>query len=812
MPELLQNLRFAGRSLLRSPGYTAVAVLTLGIGVGAATALFSVVHGVLLRPLPYPEPDRIVQVWEVGAEGNQGSVADPNFSDWLEQSRSFAGMAQFQSAPMSITGGSEPVRRMLAIVSADFFRVMGVHPALGRGFTAEEQQQGGPPAVIVSHALWRDQLGATPDLGSRTLSFAGSVYQVVGVMPAGFDFPDGAELWQPRELLPVLTSRTALNWRVVARLADGVTLARAQQELSAISRGLGELHSGAIWLADAALVPLQEQLVGKVRPTLLVLLGAAGFLLLVAVANVTNLSLARMTARQREIAVRVALGASLRRLLGHTLSESLALSLAGGLLGVLLAGVGLRLLLASEPGSLPGAADIGLSPAALAFALAVVVLTTLAIGLIATVRAGGSDLRSGLASGDRSRTDGTSSRRIQDALVAAQVALTFVLLVGAGLLGRSVNRLLDVDLGFRTHGVVTLSLSHSTPRDHTLGELHHVMVTRLRAIPGVDEVGGSNRLPLTWGGADGTFIIQNQPGEIASFDDWGALSGNPERTGHAGFRVASEGFFRALGIPLLRGRLFDDGDVFDAAHVAVINEALASTRWPGEDPIGKLINFANMDGDFRPMEIVGIVGNVRDPAIDGDPEPAVYAAYRQRPRQTAEFTYVLTGSGGTAALSAAARRAAFEVAPDAPPRIRTIEEVVAEPLATRRFSLILLAVFGTTALLLAAMGIYGVVSYAVTQRRRELGIRIALGAMRGRVVRLVVRRGATLAAVGITVGVAAAFGLTRFIAAQLYGVDTHDAVTFAAASIFLLVIAVAASYIPAQRAATVDPMVALRED
>lgn len=812
MRTFFHDLRFTVRSLGRSPGYTVVVVLTLAIGIGAATALFSVVHGILLRPLPFPESDRIVQVWEVDDRGNQLNVTDPNFADWAEQSRSFAGLAQFQSAPQSIVGGDESVRRMVAAVSRDFFRVMGVQPLVGRGFVPDEQQPGGAPAVVVGHAFWQDQLGGEPDLSGRTLSFGDAVFQVVGVMPPGFEFPYGVELWTPRELRPSLPSRTAHNWQVVGRLADGESLGRARHEMTGISRALHERYGDDITLVDAALIPLQEQLVGGVRPTLLVLLGAAGFLLLVAVANVANLSLARAAARRRELAVRVALGASGWRILGPTLTETLTLSTAGGLLGVLFAGTGLRALLALEPGNLPRADEIGLSLGALGFALAASVLTALVLGLLAAARAGGADIRDGLASGDRTRTGGVSARRVQSGLVTAQVALTFVLLVGAGLLGRTIVRLLDVDLGFRTDGVVAMSLSHSGPTDQALGELHHALITRLRSEPGVVEAGGANRVPLMWGGSNGTFLIQSHPGEIASFEDWGALSRVPERTGQASFRVASDGFFRALDIPLVRGRLFEEGDAFDAPHVAVINESLARARWPDEDPLGKLINFANMDGDMRPMRVVGIVGDVRDFAIDAPPGPTVYAFYRQRPRPTSEFTYVVAGPGGAAALSAAARRVATEVAPSAPPRLRTIEEVVATPLAPRRFTLVLLVAFAGTALLLSALGIYGLISYNVTRRRREIGIRIALGAVGERVLGMVVRQAATLALVGVGVGIAAAVGLTRFIASQLYGIDANDTATFAAAVSFLVVVAVVASYIPARRAARVDPMVALREE
>jgi putative ABC transport system permease protein len=811
MTTLFHDVRYAVRTLARSPGYAVVAILTLGIGIGAATALFSVVHGVLLRPLPFPQSDRIVHLWEVDSRGHLVRVTDPNFADWSDQSRSFTGLAQFQVVPQSVVGGAEPVRRMVGTVSRDFFRVLGVQPVIGRGFAADELQVGGAPAVVVSHGFWQDQLGATAELSSQTLSIGDAVYQVVGVMPQGFAFPDGADLWKPRELLEPLPSRTAHNWHVVARLAAGVSLERARQEMTAISSALKERHGDDIWMVDAAVIPLQEAVVGGVRPILLVLLGAAGFLLLVAVANVMNLSLARMAGRRRELAVRAALGASRARLLGLTMSEALTLSAAGALLGVVLAGAGLRVLLAVEPGSLPRSAEVGLSLGAVAFAVALALLTAIGLGLLAAGRAGGAAPRDGLSGADRARTRGVPARRAQNTLVAAQVALTFVLLVGAGLLGRSIVGLLHVDLGFRTDDVVAMSLSHSA-RDQALGELHHVLIDRLRAEPGVDEVGGSNRVPLLWGGSNGTFLIEQFPGEIASFDDWGALVRVPERTGHANFRVASAGYFRALEIPLVRGRLFDDGDSFHAPHVALINESLANSRWPGEDPIGKLINFANMDGDLRAMMVVGIVGDVRDLAIDAPAGPTVYGAYRQRPGPTSEFTYFLAGQADAANLSATARRVAAEVAPDAPPRLLTIEEVVATPLAPRRFTLFLLGVFAAAALLLSALGIYGLVSYGVTQRRREIGIRMAVGAARAQVLGMVVRQGAGLALVGVGIGIAAALGMTRFIAAQLYGVETTDTATFAAAVAFLLALAAAASYVPARRAARVDPMIALREE
>jgi putative ABC transport system permease protein len=810
MHTLLQDLRYAFRTLRKSPGFTAVAVLTLALGIGAATALFSVVHGVLLRPLPYPQPERIVQLWQLNDQELRAPVSDPNFADWAAQSRSFAALAQYRWGMASVVGGNEPVRAPTAAVSRDFFAVLGVQPVIGRIFVPEEQQQGGAAAVLVGHAFWQTQLGGSRDLAAHTLGFGDAAYTVVGVMPPGFDFPDGATLWTARELLPVLPARTAHNWHVVGRLRDGVGVAVAQQELSRVSRELKQQHGEDTWMADAAVVPLHEEVVGRARPVLLVLLGAAGFLLLVAVANVTNLLLARMTSRQREMSVRVALGASRWRLAQQTLAESLALCLLGGALGVLVAHAALGALLSAEPGNLPRADEIAVSAGALGFALGIAVLAALVLGLLGALRASQADLRGGAALRERASSGAVSTQRLQNGLVATQIALTLCLLVGAGLLGRTLRQLLAVDLGFRTESVVALSLAHSGVDGERLGRLHDEIVARLRAMPGVEEAGGSNRVPLTAGGADGTFVIQSHPTEVSGFEDWNALSRIPERNGYAVFLRASDGYFRALGIPLLQGRFFDERDGADQPHVAVISESLARGRWPDEDPLGKLINFANMDGDVRPMTVVGVVGDVRDRAIDAPPQPTVYASSRQRPSQTATFSYVLSGPVGAATLAQAARQVAAELAPNAPPRIRTLEEIVATPLAPRRFTLLLLAVFGATALLLAALGIYGLTSYSVSQRTRELGIRLALGAAGGRVLAMVVRQGAVLALLGIGVGTAVAFVLTRLISSQLYGVEATDPLTFAGAAAFLAIVATAASLVPARRATRVDPMIALR--
>jgi putative ABC transport system permease protein len=812
-----RDLRLSLRMLRRAPGFAAMAVLTLGIGIGAATAIFSVVDGVLLRALPYPEPDRIVQLWHIGEEGQRGAMSNPNYEDIARQSRSFAALAQYgKGGTFTVLGASEPVRARTMGVSRDFFRVLGVRPVLGRGFVAEEQQEGGSPAAVVSHAFWERYLGADPNFSERVLRIDGRPIPVVGVMPPGFSFPEGAELWFPSELNGREPSRTAHNWSVIGRLRDGVTPEQAGAEVSAIARALKAQYGSDTWMYDAALVPLHEQIVGKVRPVLLVLLGAAVFLLVIAAANVGNLLLARLTVRSHEIAVRFALGAGRGQVARQLLAESLTLSLAGGAVGVGLALLWVRLLRVLAPPNLPRIDSVRVDWRVLAFAVGVCVLIALALALAATFRGTRGDLRRALSEGQRTQAGGESGQRIRDGLVVVQVALTLVLLVGAGLLGRSLTRLLAVDAGYRTEGALVLDLALPYPQDEgdelRLIAFHHRLFSDLRRIPGVEQVGAINAFPLGGNYSSGRFLIQTHPDEVRDFEDFGRLMDDPSRSGDAGFRVANAGYFRAMGIPVIRGRLFDERDHPDAPHAAVISESLARTRWPGEDPIGKLIQFGNMDGDMRPLTIVGIVGDVRERGIDAEPQPVLYANLAQRVGSAGHVNIVLRTPADPAAAIEPARRVLREIDPEVPPRFRTLEEIFARSLAERRFSLLLLGAFAGTALLLAMIGIYGIISYLVAQRTREIGIRIAFGARVGDVLRLVVRRGVALTLAGIGVGLLAALGLTRLLASLLYGTSTTDPAAFGGVVLVLLIVAAGASYLPARRAARVDPIVAMRAE
>ncbi|HSK80542.1 MAG TPA: ABC transporter permease [Thermoanaerobaculia bacterium] len=818
MDHLFQDLRYALRQLGRAPGFTAVAILTLGLGIGATTTLFSVVHGVLLRALPYPEPDRIVRVFEVGKDGTRpAQMSDPNFSDLSEQNRSFEGLAQFQTMLVSVSGGNEPARVMSAQVSREFFRVIGVQPLLGRIFHAGEQREGAAPVALVSYGYWQRYLEGDRDLSGRTLTYGDDVVSVIGVMPPEFGFPEGADLWIPRERERMNLSRTALNKKVIGRLAAHVPIERAREDLKGIARRLKAQYGDDTWMTDAEVIPLHEELVGRTRPALLLLLGASGLLLLIACANVVNLLLARAASRQRELAVRLALGAGRARLTQQFLTESLLLALLGGALGVLVARWGVDLLRGLKAGNLPRLDEIRVDGGVLLFALAVSVVVAVGLALLASWRATGDGMRA-VAMGQRTQAGtGTGTTRLREVLVVSQVALTLMLLVGSGLLLRSFQRLLVVEPGYRTEGAVVLNgnlpYAETDEQAEHQKRFHERLITRLGALPGVAEVGGVDALPLKRQGANGTFLLLNRPDEVTDWDSFGAVVKIPERTGYAEYRRATPGYFRAMEIPLLGGRLFDERDHPEAPHVAVVSQSLAEATWPGEDPIGKLIQFGNMDGDLRAFTVVGVVGDIRDASLEADPQPTFYANALQRPRAlSGSFNILLVARNDPASLMTTARRIVHELDPQAAPSLETLDEVFAGSLAERRFQLLLLGFFAVTALLLAVVGIYGVISFHVVQRTQEIGVRVALGATSENVVRLVMQQALLLAALGVALGLAGALAVTRLMQSLLYGITTTDPVTFLAVPVLLAVAAVLACFLPASRAARVNPLIALRAD
>ena len=816
MASLFLDLRHAARVLLKNSTATIVAVFTLALAIGATTAIFTVVYGVLLRPLPYPAPDRLMAVWEVNHRGNYSALAEPNFNDFRDRNRSFIAMAKFRGGISSVTALGEPTRTVMAMVSRDFFKVLGTEPSIGRSFAPDETRVGGAPVVVVSHRYWMRSLGSSASLSALHLRIEGRDYSVIGVMPEGFQFPAKVDLWTPAEVMPPRSSRTAHNWQAIARLRDDVTLVQATSDISGIAKDIirNSSEQGNYLLADATTVPLQSSLTRRVGSTLYVLLGAVFFLLLIACANVTNLLLAQAAARQRELAIRHALGAGHLRLIRQFVTEAIVLltiSCAGGLL---IARLGTGALLSLAPPDLPRLEDVSMNRAVLSFAMALSALVAIVLGLLTATRAARRDARETLVDGSRGQAGSASSQRVGRAIVAVQMALTVVLLVGAALLGRSLQQALSIDPGFRTSGIIAMDLAMPSPGDAPekarLSSFYADVFDRLRAIPGVDDVAATNAVPLDGGLADGMFAVISATDEPKTMDDIKALFQQKEKLGTADFCVASPAYFRALGIPLVRGRLFDDRDAPNAPHVAVISESLARTRWPNSDPIGATVEFGNMDGDVRPLTIVGVVGDTREVGVEQPPRPTLYVNLIQRPPYSA--TVIMRSTADTRGVTSAARGILREVAPDVPPRFRTFEQIYSASLGARRFNLTLVAVFAGTALVLAVAGIYGVMTYSVTQRRREIGVRVALGAQRGQVLRTVLGEGMMTTGIGIILGVIAAFALTRTIQSLLFGVTPTDPLTFALVVVGLASVALLASYLPARRATNADPMEALRQE
>ncbi len=801
METLWQDLRYGARQLLRSPGFTAVAVLTLALGIGATTAIFSVVNGVLLRPLPYERPDQLVMLREISREGNQMNVPEQNFLDWQQAAQSYDRMGFYTSFEANVAGGSEPVRALASVVSSDFFDVLRVQPFRGRLLGPEDARPGAAPAVVVSHHYWRQYLGGEADLNGKQIRAMGYSFPVVGVTPPGFQFPARVDVWAPRSVFgPVNPSRSAHNWRVIARLNPEVKLETARLELSHMA---GRIHSEYkdVTAVDATVLPLGEAFTARIRPALLLLTGAVGLLLLIACANVMNLLLARATAREKEFAVRGALGASRARMVRQCVTESLVLSLLAALLGGVLASWGVPALLALGEGQIPRAENIRVDTAVLGFALVTAVAVSVLLGLAPGWRAGRPDLQSAMNVAGRGSAGGGGARRLRNALVVSQLALTLMLLVGAGLLARSFARLMSVDLGFQRENRLGVDLQLPSPHNdqdkQRIREFARQLEERIIALPGVLSVGGTSAPPMSAFDPNGRFLIEDR-----------------EHSGNywPGYRVASAGYFTTLGIPLLRGRLFDATDGPATPQVAIISQDVADKVFPGEEPIGHRINTANMDGDEHWMTIVGVVGDVRQSGPEATTNGTIYTHYLQRDMGAgaAEFTWVLHTSGDPAALIPSVRDVVRALDPEVAPKFTTLERSFSAATASRRFNLMLVGVFAAVALALASLGIYGVVAYSVEQRTREIGIRMALGAQTGKVAQMIVGEGFRLTALGVVLGLAGAFALSRLLGNLLFGVEPTDPATYVATVAFLVTVAMAACWIPARRAARMDPMVALR--
>ncbi|HET6199793.1 MAG TPA: ABC transporter permease [Candidatus Acidoferrales bacterium] len=825
MNTFLQDLRFGIRTLAKNPGFAIVAILTLALGIGASTAIFSVVDAVLLRPLPYPNPQRIVTVWEQEAHGHRAHLADPNFLDFRSQNNTLAGLATFSSGPDSVSGGSEPVRMDIGLVSQDFFKVMGVEPFRGREFAADELHPHGAPAMIVSYGYWQRYLGGRADFSQVRLSMDGAAYSIVGVMPQGFNFPQGVSAWVPRETYGWSLSRSSHNGVGIARLRDGVSIEQARANLDTIARRIhaeyGKKEISDYFLTDATVIPLADIIVANVRSALIALFGAVILLFLVACANVAGLLVARTSARRKELAVRAALGAGRGRLLQQLLAESLALALAGGTLGVLIALWTTSLLPAILPASLPRQQGIAINGSVVLFTMAATLIVAVGLGLFAAWRAGGVDLNDALSAGSRGYSAG--SQRTRSVLVVGEIAATLVMLVGAGLLGRSFLRLISVSPGFSGENLLVLKFSLPQPQDELTPQQRQAEIARqtqfldnalqrVGAIPGVESAGVAGALPIAdpEGFNDGLFLLLNGHSAPTNFDEWGRMAQNTKQTGQADRTVASEGFFRATGIPLIRGRMFDEQDGPDAPNVALVSQNLAHEKWPNQNPVGQVIDFSNMDGILKPLTIVGVVGDVRAHGLDQPMTPMVYVDYRQRGLGNGSPAIVLRTALPDSAIVPSARAIFHELDPNIPVQFSTFADDVGGWLAEKRFLLLLAGVFAGAALALAAVGIYGMVAHSVTRRTQEIGIRMALGAQRSDVLRLIVGESVRLAVIGLVIGIAASFAMTRLISSLLFGLSATDPLTFAAVAMLLSLVAVLASYIPARRAMQLDPMIALR--
>jgi putative ABC transport system permease protein len=806
METLIQDIRYGLRTLLKQPTFTIISVITIALGIGANTAIFSVVNAVILRPLPYPDADKLVMLWSTTPkDGNQEqpfSFAD--FNDVRAQAKSFSHIAA--ASPLwnfTLTGGGEPEPIQGLFVSQNLFDMLGARPAIGRGFLSDDDRQGANPVVIISHALWQRRFGGDRNVLGRSLNVSGVNATIVGVMPEDFYFLESsAELWAP--LAQNQFAGSARNVRllsVVGRLNTGVPLTQANAELSAISGQLAAQYPDTNSGFGLRALSLHQQVTGRVRGALLLLLGAVGLVLLIACVNVVNLMLVRSAGRSREIAVRAAVGAGRLRLLRQLLTESITLSVFGGAAGALVATWGVKLLLTLNPIALPRYNKIGVDSTVLLFTLAASVITGIVFGLAPAWRMFKFDLNSILKEGGRGTVD-SSQHRLSGALVSLEIATAFVLLIGAGLLIRSFARLIDVNPGFETQHTLTMQVglpnaSYGEPQKRIA--FVQQLEANLKGIPDVASVGIVTRLPLLSALNNVTTFLtiegrQMQPGERPEID----------------FRRASTGYFEAMSIPLLAGRLVTEQDVTNNTHSVVINEAMAKRFWPGEDPIGKHISTATATGQQTQWQtIVGIVGNVRHLGLDTDPRPELY--YHSNTSPPFGPVLVIRSKGDPKAVISLARAKVRELDRDVPvSNVNTMDQLVAQSVAQRRFGMFLLTGFAALALLLAAIGIYGVISYSVAQRTQEIGVRMALGARTVDVLKLVMTNGLKLAAMGLVIGLVGAFLLTRLMARLLFHVGPTDAVTFASVSVGLLLVAFLACYLPARRATKVDPLVALR--
>ncbi len=811
MQNIWQDLRYGARMLAKKPGFTVIAVLTLALGIGANTAIFSVVDAVLLRPLPYPNADRLLTLSAAGGSPLPGalrttSITHADFVEWRAQQQSFAEMFAFTGAPAHLTGGKEPVFVLGTTATARFFETLGVKPMLGRSFLPEEEVPGRAPVVIVSHAIWQNHLGADPHVVGTTIRLNGKNHTVIGVLRADFKFPYPSDILFPLELNPNQRSNAWLS--VIARLKDGVTLGQARNETKLIAERLQQAHPQAN-IRDrlgAELSPLGELTGEKSRRALLVLFAATSLVLLIACANLANLLLARASARQREIAIRAALGAGRGRLMLQLLTESLLLALLGGAAGTLLAWWGIEALLTLAPPSLPRIQTIGINGWALGFTLLTTIVTGVLFGFAPALQSSKPNLTQALKEGVSLKPGGWRRINLRSLLIVGEVALALVLLVGAGLLLNSLVRLLRVDPGFTPENVLTvnLALGERYRTKEPIMNFYQQSLERIKALPGVSAVGAINLLPFGEMLLRGDFIIEGQPEP-------------PRDNPNMALKPAvSADYFRAINIPVLKGRALTERDTADAPGVVAISDSAARRFFAGRDPIGQRISFdRDRNNNNAPiwLEIVGVVGDVKQRDLRVETQPTIYMPYAQVriPLMLGYLYYVVRSTVEPRSLAAAVQHEIQTIDPELPIyKVNTLAGLLSASLQEQRFNALLLGLFAALALALSAIGLYGVMSYTVSQRTHEIGIRMALGAEQADVLRLVVGQGMKLVLGGVAIGLATALALTRLLKTLLFGVSATDPATFLAIALLLTVVALLACWIPARRATQVDPMIALR--